>query len=240
MKRVIERCPNCGVEHDDPQGGDCEVCGTRLRFWCRAHSREIGWLDSAQCPRCAAESATWVPRVPTPPPSAAPRPTPPPARPAPPREPPRMPPREPAPPPPREPAPAPRSPWLDRVRTRRAPPPPPPEWTPEPAPPPYRGPDPGEVLRERMREVGPEVVKGGVSLAWRLIRGLVAVIRNVFGWGVIGALLATAVGYYENADMLWFAAFGAMVGGGVGLFFGLISALRILFASQRRRVPRGR
>ena len=39
MKRVIERCPNCGVEHDDPKGGECEVCGTALRFWCRVHGR---------------------------------------------------------------------------------------------------------------------------------------------------------------------------------------------------------
>ena len=30
MKRVIERCPNCGVEHDDPKGGACEVCGTEM------------------------------------------------------------------------------------------------------------------------------------------------------------------------------------------------------------------
>ena len=83
------------------------------------------------------------------------------------------------------------------------------------------------------------MVETGVSVTVRLFRGLVAVIRNVIGWAVIGTLLAAAVGYYENADMLWFAAFGAMVGGGVGLFFGLISALRILFAPQRR-VPRGR
>jgi hypothetical protein len=70
VKRVIERCPNCGVEHDDAHGGACEVCGTTLRYWCRVHSREIGWLDAPECPRCAAESAAYSPRVPTPPPPA--------------------------------------------------------------------------------------------------------------------------------------------------------------------------
>lgn len=75
MKRVIERCPNCGVEHDDPKGGACEVCGTPLRFWCRVHSKEIGWLDAPACPRCAEEAAR-----PAPPPHPAP--APPPRRPA--------------------------------------------------------------------------------------------------------------------------------------------------------------
>ena len=75
MKRVVERCPNCGVEHDDPKGGECEVCGTRLRYWCRVHGPEIGFMDTAACPRCAAEAARPVPppRAPAPPPSSAPR-----------------------------------------------------------------------------------------------------------------------------------------------------------------------
>lgn len=77
MKRVIERCPNCGVEHDDPKGGECEVCGTPLRYWCRMHGPEIGFMDTAACPRCAAEAArpTPPPRAPSapPPPPRAPR-----------------------------------------------------------------------------------------------------------------------------------------------------------------------
>jgi hypothetical protein len=85
VKRVIERCPNCGVEHDDPVGGQCEVCGTRLRYWCRVHGPEIGFMDTAACPRCAVEAARPAPppRAPVPPPSRAPRrpaPTPPPTR----------------------------------------------------------------------------------------------------------------------------------------------------------------
>lgn len=75
MTRVVERCPNCGVEHDNPVGGECEVCGTQLRYWCRVHGPEIGFMDTAACPRCAAEAARPVPppRVPVPPPSSAPR-----------------------------------------------------------------------------------------------------------------------------------------------------------------------
>ena len=78
MTRVIERCPNCGVEHDDPVGGQCEVCGTQLRYWCRVHGPEIGFMDTAACPRCAAEAArpTPPPRAPAPPSSAPRRPTP--------------------------------------------------------------------------------------------------------------------------------------------------------------------
>lgn len=70
MKRVVERCPNCGVEHDDPVGGECEVCGTQLRYWCRVHGPEIGFMDTAACPRCAAEAARPAPppRAPVPPP----------------------------------------------------------------------------------------------------------------------------------------------------------------------------
>jgi hypothetical protein len=83
VKRVIERCPNCGVEHDNPVGGECEVCGTQLRYWCRVHGPEIGFMDTTACPRCAAEAArpTPPPRAPAPPPSSAPRrPTPAPTR----------------------------------------------------------------------------------------------------------------------------------------------------------------
>lgn len=81
MKRVIERCPNCGVEHDDPVGGQCEVCGTPLRYWCRVHGPEIGFMDTAACPRCAAEAARPAPppRAPAPRPPA-PMPAPPPTR----------------------------------------------------------------------------------------------------------------------------------------------------------------
>jgi hypothetical protein len=72
-------------------------------------------------------------------------------------------------------------------------------------------------------------------VAVRLFSAVMAVIRNVIGWGLIGALLAAAVAYYESADMLWFAMFGAMVGGGIGLLFGLIRGIRILFAEPRER-----
>ena len=51
MTRVIERCPSCGVEHE-VRADECEACGSALRWWCRAHSREIGWLETAECHRC--------------------------------------------------------------------------------------------------------------------------------------------------------------------------------------------
>jgi len=57
MRHVVERCPSCGVEHDEAVGGACEACGTPLRAWCRRHGREAGWLEGPACPRCAEESA---------------------------------------------------------------------------------------------------------------------------------------------------------------------------------------
>jgi hypothetical protein len=68
MTRIVERCPNCGVEHDVAEVGECEACGSPLRYWCRTHSREIGWLESAECPRCPPGTARVKPR-PAPPPS---------------------------------------------------------------------------------------------------------------------------------------------------------------------------
>ena len=76
MKRVVQRCPSCGVEYDEPIAGPCEVCGTAVRYWCRVHGPEIGFMDTAACPRCAAEAARPAPppRPPAAPPSRAPRP----------------------------------------------------------------------------------------------------------------------------------------------------------------------
>ena len=197
MKRVVERCPNCGVEHDDPKGGACEVCGTTLRYWCRVHSKEIGWLDAPACPRCAAEAEA----------AARPRPAPPPA-----------------------PAEAP----------QRRPPivvePAPPEWTPAPGPEPapYAGRDPRDVLRDRAEEIGPYVVTGA-GMALRLFRAVLAVVRLVIVWGIVGAVIGGGIASYQGADVVWSALFGAMIGGGAGLFFGLIAALRILFSRPRVR-----
>lgn len=77
-RHVVERCPSCGVEHDD-RVDECDACGGALRYWCRAHGREAGWLDGPACPRCAEEGVRRG-RVPCPAPSlpvtmpAAPRP----------------------------------------------------------------------------------------------------------------------------------------------------------------------
>lgn len=87
MTRVIQRCSTCGLEHDDPVG-ECEACLGALRYWCRAHSGEIGWLDGAACRRCAEDKARLVAR---PRPAPAPAPTSARPRPAPVAHPPRMP-----------------------------------------------------------------------------------------------------------------------------------------------------
>jgi hypothetical protein len=224
VKRVIERCPNCGVEHDDPKGGACEVCGTTLRYWCRLHSREIGWLNSETCPRCAAEAAR-----PTPPPRppAAPPPTPPARRPTPAPTPPR--PRRPAPTPPPahvepdEPVwievPAPRAPR--RMR----------------APRPWGGRDPRVVIREGADDLAP-YAEAGATMAVRMVRAFFAVVGSVIGWGVLGGVVGflfpdLLVMGGASPEPVWTAMAGAMVGGGLGLFIGTIRALRILFSAPR-------
>jgi hypothetical protein len=196
VKRVIERCPNCGVEHDDPVGGACEVCGTPLRFWCRVHGKDAGWLDSAECPRCLAEAA---------------------AR----RAPPRPPVRE-APRPPLRETPA-------RVEAPRRPRRPVPF---DSAPPPYAGRDPREVLRESADDMRVHAA-AGAAFAVLMMRALFAVVRHVLGWGVLGGIAGGAIAFYQGGDPLWSAMFGVMVGGGAGLLFGAIAALRILFGGRR-------
>jgi hypothetical protein len=239
VKRVIERCPNCGVEHDDPKGGACEVCGTTLRFWCRVHSKEIGWLESASCPRCAAEAARPTPpsRAPAAPPSpapAAPRPAP--------ALPPTTRPRPPAPTPPPtrveadEPVERDERVEVDEPVWIEVPVSPPPRRT--RAPRPWGGRDPGVVLREGAEDLAP-YAEAGANMAGRMVRAFFAVIGSVIVWGLLGA----AVGFFfpdllvmggASPEPIWTAMAGAMVGGGLGLFFGTIRALRILFAAPRR------
>jgi hypothetical protein len=80
VKRVVERCPTCGVEHETLGDGTCEACGTPLQVWCRTHSREIGWLAGDECPRCPPAHAHVGPRgravarAPEPAPAVAPAP----------------------------------------------------------------------------------------------------------------------------------------------------------------------
>jgi hypothetical protein len=228
VKRVIERCPNCGVEHDDPKGGACEVCGTPLRFWCRVHSKEIGWLDSEACPRCAAEAArpTPPPRAPATPPPARPTPAPPPTRPAPPPTRPRRP--EPTPPPAHVEADEPV--WIEVPAPR------PPRRSRPPRP--WGGRDPGVVLREGAEDLAP-YAEAGANMAGRMVRAVFALVRSVIFWGLLGALAGFffpqfAAEIAANQEPIWTAMAGAMIGGGLGLFFGTIRATRILFAAPRR------
>jgi hypothetical protein len=75
VNAVVERCPNCGVEHDVSHTGPCEVCGHELRYWCQRHSRDIGWLSGPECAVCQRETEAGrrpppaPPRPPAPPPA---------------------------------------------------------------------------------------------------------------------------------------------------------------------------
>ncbi len=194
MSRVVARCPNCGVENDDARGGPCEVCGTTLRFWCRLHGAETGWLASPDCPRCAAEEQARRSR-----PAPRPAPAPGPSR------------------------------WRRRAPVERAPAERP--YVPLPEP----GRDPREVLRDGAEDLRPYVA-AGADVAGRLIRAAFAVIRSVIVFGVLGAIVGGVFAYNQRGDLVWPLISGALIGGAVGLFFGGIGALRILFAGAPRRI----
>lgn len=72
---VVVRCPGCGAD-----GGvvlhACETCGNQLRFWCRLHSKEIGWLEGDACVRCVEAAMRYTPPVRVPEDGAAPAPSP--------------------------------------------------------------------------------------------------------------------------------------------------------------------
>ena len=211
MTRVVARCPNCGVERDDAAIGPCDVCGTTLRYWCRLHGAEVGWLDSPECPACAAELTARRPPPPAPaPPERAPT---------------RRPHVERAPEPPRRPR-------VERVpeRTRR------PRVDRVPAPmPPYAGRPAGEVLRESAEELRP-YAEAGAGMAWRLVRALFAVLRYAIAGAVVGALVGGGIAYNQQGDLVWPVISGAIIGGGIGAVIGFIVAIRILFAESPRRI----
>jgi hypothetical protein len=62
MKRIVERCPSCGVEHDH-EVHECEACGSAVRYWCRTHSRQIGWLAGPACLHCDEDAALPAPTL---------------------------------------------------------------------------------------------------------------------------------------------------------------------------------
>lgn len=72
MKSIVERCPQCGVEHDE-RVHECEACGSAVRYWCRAHSGQIGWLDGPACSHCASRPRRAPHPAPRPTPRRAPR-----------------------------------------------------------------------------------------------------------------------------------------------------------------------
>ncbi len=190
MSLVIERCPNCGVEHELTHTGPCEVCGSELRFWCRRHSKETGWLSGPKCERCAMEAARPRPAPPTP----TPRPT-----------------RTPVP-----------------TAGRRPP----------------RG-APGTVRREPTADWRPHAARGGL-VAWRMVKAALVIMRSVFVgallFGIAGGLwgyqmygIATGDGvaiHTLNRDTIGLALLGVIIGGTLGLLWGFVRAIRILFAAD--------
>ena len=84
------------------------------------------------------------------------------------------------------------------------------------------------------REILPHVATGA-SLAIRVIHALFVLVRTVFLWAVLGAVAGAGYGYLTGSDLIWVGLFGLTNGALIGLFFGFILALRVLFA---RRVPR--
>ena len=194
MSRVIERCPNCGVEHELTHTGPCEVCGSELRYWCRRHSKEIGWLDGPRCERCEMEAARPRP-APAPPRPRTPRPSPSPRRP--------------------DPRPAHRS--------------------------------PGTVLGEDAAEWLPRAAAHGGTLAWRLFKAAFIIFRSVLLGAVLFAIGGAIWGYQTygmteggdgiaihtlSREMLGVIVLAGFIGAILGLFFGFVRAIRVLFSKS--------
>jgi hypothetical protein len=79
----------------------------------------------------------------------------------------------------------------------------------------------------------------GATMAGRMVRAFFALLRSIMFWGLLGAVAGFFFPQYGGElavgqDPVWTAMAGAMVGGGLGLFFGTIRATRILFAQPRR------
>lgn len=221
MSKVVDRCPSCGVEHDHPVH-ECEACGSDVRFWCRTHSREIGWLESGVCPRCPPGVARPRPPKPAPPPAAAPTPAPPVSRPylrfdrsaA------------------RAEAPAP---------TRSAAAPPPVETSalkmpsaspPASAPPAVAAPAAAPVP-EAPRNAAPARQRRGMGV--RLFEAALTVMQT----GIVGVILGVGAGgswaYFAGAEVPLEAAIGGAKGGMAGLALGVLIAVAFF---RRSAYPR--
>lgn len=222
MSKVVDRCPSCGVEHDHPVY-ECEACGSDVRFWCRTHSRDIGWLETDVCPRC-------------PPTAARPRPPRPVA----------------APPPAASPAPAqtdaatPSRPYLrfDRGAARaEAPAPasttaaaPPAVETPAatptvPAPPPAEpAPVPAAAAAAAPRPRAEPRQRRGMGV--RLFEAALTVMQT----GIVGVILGVPVGgvwaYFAGAEVPLEAAIGGAKGGMAGLALGVLIAMATFHRSK--------
>lgn len=208
MKRVVERCPSCGVEHDHVADG-CEACGSALRYWCRTHSREIGWLDADVCPRCPpvagraaqprAASAPPTPTIPAPspakwrrtmaaPPPAVPVAAPPPAVPV------------------AEPTPV--------------------VVSPAPAP-------SVEPAAEAENRVAKEPAAQGPFV--RLVNAVLTLLQGAIAGGLLGMGAGAIYGFYVGADIPRTALEWGVYGGVLASLYGLVGAGILLMARSRSK-----
>ncbi len=79
-------------------------------------------------------------------------------------------------------------------------------------------------------------LEAGARAAGRMFSAIFAVVRAVIFWAILGLIAGGAFAMYggQNLDPIWAAMFGGFVGGGFGLFIGIISAFRILFSGPPR------
>lgn len=204
MNRIVERCPSCGVEHDEPTH-ECEACGSPVRFWCRTHSREIGWLESDVCPRCPPSAARPRPPKPVPPRTVAPTPAPPAGA-------------------------AAASASRPYLRFDRAPAP----AVEAPAAPPPAAPVPTPVAAAPMDPAVPVETSAAAPAAARK-RGPGPVARVFDGvltamwWGIVFALAGIGAGaliaYFMNDDIPTIAAAGGAIAGAGGVILGALAAI---------------
>jgi hypothetical protein len=203
--KVVDRCPSCGVEHDHPVH-ECEACGSSVRYWCRKHSREIGWLSSDVCPRCPPGAARAPRPVPPPPPVAVPT-SEPPAGPA-----PELPPR----------------PWLRFEHRPATPAETPPANPTAPAPPPDEPAAPVPTVTEARGE-GTKATRRGMGV--RLFEAVLTVLQT----GIVGVLVGVAAGgiiaYRAGAEVPLQAAIGGAKGGMAGLALGVLIAIAFFHRS---------
>lgn len=173
-----------------------------MRYWCRKHSREIGWLSSDVCPRCPPTAARRP--KPAPPPAAVPT-SEPPTTPTPPR------------------------PWL-RFERKPTTPAEPPASPPAPAPPPAEPPEPAPTVAEAPGG-GTKSRQDRRGLGVRLFEAALTVLQTGIVGVLVGVAAGGIVAYRAGADVPLEAAIGGAKGGMAGLALGVLIAIAFFHRS---------